>query len=109
MIRRFRSEARFRLRGAWQYLTKGYADSELWNLDTTIARFLLPRVRRFASNTHSYPSELTEQQWAEILNEIRIALEVAAKGEYWDLSKEEHERVQRGFELLGKWFQNLWD
>lgn len=40
----------------WQRLTRGYADNEIWSLDYTISKFVLPRLKALRENTHGYPS-----------------------------------------------------
>ena len=35
----------------WQKLTRGYSDEELWNLDSTICEWLLPRLKSFKEKT----------------------------------------------------------
>ena len=42
----------------WQNITRGWNDSDCWNLDNTIAEFTLPRLKKLRETTTGYPSEL---------------------------------------------------
>lgn len=44
------------LKAWYQRRTRGFADSDLWNLDSEIFEFAAPRIRRMAETTHSHPS-----------------------------------------------------
>jgi len=116
-----------------QKLLRGYSNPEIWNLDSTLAMFLLKRLKafrkmdrycmplRFAIVNPQGASEdyLSEEEWNEILDEIIFALEFTCKDSYdeYDMKKEEErkrwmedsKRVGRGYILLGQYFQSLGD
>ena len=46
---------------------RGFDNSELWCLDTTIAKFILPRLEAFHETYAGYPGFLTHQEWENIL------------------------------------------
>ena len=60
----------------WDKFTKqrlecGFDDSEVWNLDLTIAKFVLPRIERLKKTFAGYPGFLkNENEWKEILEKI---------------------------------------
>lgn len=60
----------------WDKFTKqrlecGFDDSEIWNLDLTIAKFALPRIERLKETFVGYPGFLkNEDEWKEILEKI---------------------------------------
>ena len=108
---------------------RGFDDSETWNLDYTVACFLLPRLRRFIEliETHpGIPSTLDSfDQWKDILRKIEWSIKEIAEDEpespempdkddeeamnFWRSEMERYEnRVQDGLSLLGTWFQHLW-
>ena len=62
----------------WQRRYRGFDDSVTWNLDVEMARWLLPRLRRFREITICHPVTLTEKQWDKYLDEMMFALEKAA-------------------------------
>ena len=55
----------------YQKLRYGVSNKECWNLDQTITKFILPRLKHFKKvNVHSHPANLTEEKWDAILDEI---------------------------------------
>ena len=60
----------------WDKFTKqrlefGFDDSEVWNLDLTIAKFILPRIERLKETFAGYPAFLnSEDEWKKILEKI---------------------------------------
>lgn len=99
------------LRFKWQRKTRGWDDSELWNLDITLAQFLAPRLRRLTEITYSYPPNMTFEAWKGILLEMAEGFEIYQhKFDFGhELSLKDYEKVQRSLELLAKYFTHLWD
>ncbi len=94
----------------WQRWTRGWDDSDTWALDGVIAKFTLPRLRRFRQLTFGHPHGLTMDEWEEIIDDMIYALEICEKeldtvvghdGADWN-------RVNRGLELFGLYFRDLW-
>lgn len=87
----------------------GFSDRELWNLDQTMAEFILPRIIRFKEiGGSSVPSDLTQQEWINILDDIIYSME-AIKNQFDDISETYNdERVSKGTNLLGKYFTHFW-
>lgn len=87
-----------------QRLERGFDDTETWNLDSTIAAFIVPRLKRFKEINTGYPPELTEEQWDEILDKMIKFFEFAS-----DDSKFLEENIyEEGFDLFHKYFHSLW-
>jgi len=42
-----------KVRNAFQKLTRGYSDSDCWNLPQSTAKFMLPRIKHLRQNYHS--------------------------------------------------------
>jgi len=40
---------------------RGFDDTEVYNLDSTIARFILPRLKRYKELNNIVPTDLTEE------------------------------------------------
>lgn len=93
------------LRFWWQRRTRGWDDSETWSLDSTIAEFTLPRLRRFREITIAHPSELTPEQWNHVLDELIWLMEITADG---DLVGVDDARRREACRLLGEYFHALW-
>jgi len=98
------------LRFFYQRLTRGWDDSEIWNLEAELARHILPRLRRFKQLNNGYPDSLTPEAWDEILEEMIHAFNFRAANmdQQMDALAETHERVQKGLELFGKYYCHLW-
>lgn len=63
----------------YQQLRYGVADSECWSLDYTFTRYMLPRLKHFKKMTrYSHPSDVTPEEWENILDEIIWAFEYMA-------------------------------
>jgi hypothetical protein len=95
----------------WQKLTRGYSDEELWNLDSTICEWLLPRLKAFKERTNGYPPTLNSpKEWDTILEKIILALELHNSDlpDSPEQARIEGEQIKEGFELFGKYFCNLW-
>lgn len=102
---------------------------DTWNLDNTLAKIIFPTLEQLRDTTHGYPSELESgddysgaEKWTFILNEMIFAMKCISN-EHWDDKyfnskgklldaeglKKDNERIQRGCELFGKYFRDLWD
>jgi len=95
----------------WQRRTKGWDDSETWNLNYEIAKFTLPRLQRFKELLGSYPGGMTFEEWKEIVDKMIVAMEFMVAdydGEVQPYNKEKSDEVQKGLKLFGKYFGNLW-
>lgn len=98
-----------------QRMTRGFDDTELWNLDHTIVKFILPRLKEFKKlSKGSYPNEVgTEENWQEILEKIIVGLEYyLEKDRVMDITENEANGrmfiMEEAFQLLIKHFVNLW-
>jgi hypothetical protein len=89
-----------------QRLTRGWDDSDLWNLDATISKFVLPRLRRFKENQFGYPSNMTEEEWRGVLDQMILAFE----NNLLDFpTREQDQQVEEGLALFAKYYVHLWD
>lgn len=100
---------------------RGFDNSECWNLDTTIIKFILPRLKIFTEQTNGYPPEITFEEWKIILNKIikafeyyldeddSITIEFQRKGfNTFKASQEMQKVIEEGFQLFIKYFSSLW-
>ena len=92
----------------YQRWTRGWDDRELWNLDFTIAKFVLPRLRHFKELNCSYPHGNTSEEWDEILDNMILAFEICAADDEWDWSAKTTEQVELGLALFSENFRGLW-
>jgi len=100
-----------------QLKVDGFSDAETWSLDSVIAEFVLPRLKRFKDIHAAHPADLTEDEWKEKLDEMIYAFDWVLKSDemdddYMKLSNEElklnWKRHEKGMKLFSKHFTNLW-
>lgn len=93
-----------------QRLKRGFDDTELYNLDTTVARFLAPRLRALRESTCSYPSGITMRTWKSYLKKMETAFELYADKFNWSARKEKGNirKVDEGLSLFHAYFYDLW-
>jgi hypothetical protein len=101
------SLARRSLRFWWQRRTRGWDDSDTWGLDTTLARLIAPRLRRFKELNNGHPCDLTETEWDEHLDAMIRAFDLTSKDSL-DRTGEEDAAVKRGLRLFARWYRHLW-
>ena len=83
-------------------------NSEIWGLNYTLAKYILPRLKRFKEVCCSYPCELTETEWKEILNKMIWSFQYIIKFDFIE-EEEVDEQCQEGLDLFAKYFRDLWD
>lgn len=89
---------------------RGFDDSECWNLDNTLAQFLVPRLKVFKENTNSYPGTLESEEWDAILQEMIDGFEIAANPDLcYGEDEENNKKRDRAVHLLSEYFNHLWD
>lgn len=83
---------------------RGFCDTELWNLDFTIACFILPRIKAFKKHGGGYPGRYkSSAEWRGVLSKIIKGLESIVHGK-------NNDRVeQEGLKLLFENFNCLWN
>ena len=91
-----------------QRIERGFDDSELWNLDYTIAKFIYPRLKAFSENIIGYPPTMTCEDWEDILKTMVKAFEYIIEGEI-DISKEKQDVVSKGLNYFKEYFFYLWN
>ena len=95
----------------------GFYKHETWNLENTIARFILPRLVYLRDTGHSYANETSsEEEWFVILSKMIESFEFYSDGEDTYLLNHSATEycdyltyVQEGLELFAEYFGDLWD
>lgn len=95
---------------------RGFDDRELWSLDHTIAKFVLPRLIAFKEVRFGYPGNLDKEKWDKILDQIIYAMR--AVNDEWSEKEIVHSSatklkkhfrdVDKGIKLFGEYFRYLW-
>jgi hypothetical protein len=91
----------------YQKIFRGFGDNELWNFDTTIAKYIVPRLKRFKELQHGYPANLKEEEWNEILDQIIYSFELKLDDKEFD--EELRADYELGLIYFAKYFDHLWD
>ncbi|EGT3606827.1 hypothetical protein FKF97_10520 [Clostridium perfringens] len=90
-------------------------EEELWSLDATLAKYILPRLEKYRSMERmGYPSKLSgEKEWNEILDKMIYAFKYVLKRDSlnfnYDIEKERIEKYKEGMSLFAEYFMELWD
>lgn len=92
-----------------QRIENGFDESELWNLDYTIARFIHPRLKQFSEYVISYPTGMTCEEWEDKLKQMVKAFEIIIDDNNWELDNEQVDIVNNGLDLFREHFFNLWN
>lgn len=97
----------------WQKLTRGFTDEELWNLDCTFIKWIIPRLKVFKEKTIGYPPDINSlEEWKEIIQKMIDAFEIYSMDlpeyAYSSSHEEDSKLMKEGFELFSKYFRNLW-
>jgi hypothetical protein len=94
----------------WQRLIRGFDDSDTWSLDHTIAIFALPRLKRYIEITDGrfHINGLSNDEWLEILNEIKWLFEQYQNGNIYSFDRKLNERADKAVKLFGEYYQYLW-
>lgn len=97
-----------------QRLTRGFDDTEMWNLDCTIAKFIAPRLKVFkeqAAEIGDHPVNITSEKWQEILSQMIEGFELYSDHFNWSAedSDANWRKVDKALSLFRKWFFNLWN
>lgn len=82
---------------------------ETWNLDQTIARFIIPRLKLFKEVKDCYPRQFERiEEWNVILDKMLDAFSVIATKTFLERSDSETKIVNEGLDLFRKHFNDLW-
>lgn len=88
---------------AQQRLERGFDDTELWSLKTTIAAFCLPRFKLLRQ---TWPFE-QEKEVIDAMDKIIVAFEIMSRDSIV-FNKEECVLVEEGLESFKKYYHAFW-
>jgi hypothetical protein len=93
----------------WQRITRGFDDGETWSLDKTLARLILPRLKRFKEVSITYPAHLSPEVWEQYLAHMIAAFEILASEEtYLTMSDDDLKKIKSGLWLFHEHYLDLW-
>ena len=104
----------------------GFDYSECWNLDSTIAAYILPRLAHFKKVTRSHPwceqdgcasAEEAEKLWKFRLNSMIVAFYLIVTKPEWEYNdafsrfqkESNYDRINEGLLSFACHYQHLWD
>ena len=85
----------------------GVSPDETWNLDVTIAEFVLPRLKLFKEKTIGVPCCFgTMEEWHAELDRMIRAFELMCDDKAF--GSESQKEIDAGLDSFRKYFQALW-
>lgn len=78
----------------------------MWNLDITISKFILPRLKRFKEIDETRPVNMSIKQWKKTLDKIILLFEISSSTDIKTL--EDVKNLKKGMKFFAKYFRNLW-
>ena len=98
---------------ATQRASRGFDNTELWNLDSTIAKFILPRLVAFRTRAEvvGYPGQYSSaEEWQAIMDEMIFAFGFIAGDAKFDTHSDEIDaRISKGLALFAENLMCMWD
>ena len=88
----------------------GWSPDELWSLDFSIAKYLVPRLKGFRDRVDG---ELTpgcfetNEEWVEVLNQMIAAFEIIQNEDIVEVD-DQNDIVHNGLDLFREYFFCLW-
>lgn len=98
----------------------GCSDKDIWSLDYSLAKWMVPRLKAYISKIHGFPTEpafmnLGDEaglaKWKEIVGKMLFAFEyiIKANDECLDVEAWDNEQVIEGLDLFREYYFDLWD
>lgn len=96
-----------------QRLERGFDDTETWNLDVTISKFIVPRLKRYKELNNGIPAQFkSKEEWDKILDEMIEGFELYE--DKWRINTDQNltnldeYKRKRAVKLLGEYYFDLW-
>lgn len=89
-----------------QMVERGFDDTETWSLYTTIAKFTLPRLKRYYELADEMIDLDHHEGFREGIEKMIVAFELIVEDGDW--SKENNDKISEGLEAFAKWYRYLW-
>lgn len=96
----------------WQRRTRGFDDSETWSLDNTLAKWLVPRLRRFKQLNICIwgPNDEDGAVTDKIIDEIVWTFEFLGSDDFYEAPPNDPrwQRYEKGLDLFRENINHLW-
>lgn len=88
----------------------GFDDTETWNLNYAISKFMVIRLKKFKELSIAYPATLTPDEWNQILDEMILGFELFLTFDDLTLSEQKKavKKINKSLGLFKKYFWDLW-
>lgn len=104
-----------RIRHLWQRLSRGYDDTEVWNLDDALTALIQPRLKCYVTwqteHGSATPDEFAKDPaaWLEVLRKMERAFDllVDSRSSLTD-TPEAQQEIEEGLALFGRYYRGLW-
>lgn len=97
----------YKIKNILQKIFRGYSDDEVYDLDRTFVKFILPRLKRYKElSLGGHPFYLTEKAWLKMLDDMIEGFESMADKEGLYFRREEKEK--HAIELFCTNLRRLW-
>ena len=90
------------IKWAYQRITRGWCDKDVWNLDCWFLDVVVPMLKHLKETKHGYPAYMTEEQWNHILDEMIMHFENCDENN----SVNHNDKWDRYYNLMTKDYQN---
>lgn len=92
-------------------------NQEVWGLDVTLAKYILPRLQKFKQiNTMSHPTDFKNiEEWHKVIDKMIYSFNYVIQNNigtiHGDLSEkvEYFKKYEEGMNLFARYFKDLWD
>lgn len=83
--------------------------NDTFNLDVTIADFVLPRLEMFKKVVDCYPCDLnTIEEWYDILDKMIASFRIISESPPYKTFNEHKEVIDEGLDLFREYYHDLW-
>lgn len=85
----------------------GLDQTECWNLDRTIACFIVPRLKLFKKLGNSYPTDVNNiEEWHKLIDKMIYSFEQKTSDDFKTFNKEKYDE---GMQAFAQYYHHLWD
>ena len=110
------------------YKENGFHYEDIWNLDRTIIKFILPRLAYFRDNHDGIPNDIfiemevdtdktisdecqnkADKLWIDKINKILNGFEIYLTRYWYDRTEEDKKYIEDAWELFRKYFGSFWN
>ena len=86
----------------------GFDYRDCWNLDVSIAYYVLPRLIYIRAKEYGYPSEFDSiEPWNKILDKVIAAFTYMTEDDFFIINPH-REEIDEGLDLFRKYFFHFW-